>query len=383
MLCFEGKDVAVVTDVHLGYSKSDRLHVLRDLLVSWTADQTEVVLGGDLLDVQRAWDRDVLADGSLLWGPLQDLATAGRLHVIPGNHDYRLRKIIFDGMAFGAWSSACDAVDFASDLRLAPGNTFHRYFAFRKCGQTWLVCHGDEADFGAVAKKAVGSGWRLALDVVYGVEDQRDPNLIRAIENAALTREYTKALYYGLRWLLDKLAGRGVVRFSAAESLVGQGLVGSDIVQSTADAGLDFATELAAGVAAHYSAEKADAGGRGFVAAGTSPAERDLAWLLGDDREETPGFRADVAPAKPKPDLHDVPGLLTAPDASWDKPGVVAGEYPPTNYVIGHRHYDEMVRVGDSWVIDCGSWEQASCREPRYLWLDDSGPRLMPEGVNP
>lgn len=87
--------IIATSDVHLGYSKSDRVEFARFL--DWVAvqeDVTDLVLAGDILEF---WRRDMVAvtmENADIMARLIAMYKSGmRVHYIAGNHDYTVRHL--------------------------------------------------------------------------------------------------------------------------------------------------------------------------------------------------------------------------------------------------------------------------------------------------
>ena len=87
--------IIAMSDVHLGYSKSNKADFARFL--NWVAlqeDVTDLVLAGDILEF---WRRDMIAvtmENSDIIARLAAMRNGGmKIHYIAGNHDYTVRHL--------------------------------------------------------------------------------------------------------------------------------------------------------------------------------------------------------------------------------------------------------------------------------------------------
>jgi UDP-2,3-diacylglucosamine pyrophosphatase LpxH len=87
--------IIAVSDVHLGYSKSNKADFARFLdCVAVREDVTDLVLAGDILEF---WRRDMVAatmENSDIIARLVTMRNGGmKIHYIAGNHDYTVRHL--------------------------------------------------------------------------------------------------------------------------------------------------------------------------------------------------------------------------------------------------------------------------------------------------
>lgn len=83
----------VISDMHLGARPVNdvlRSHLVRARLMPWLARADQVVLLGDALELRQAPIDDALDSARPFFGELGEAVGAGRVVVVPGNHDHPL-----------------------------------------------------------------------------------------------------------------------------------------------------------------------------------------------------------------------------------------------------------------------------------------------------
>ncbi len=84
--------IIAVSDVHLGYDKSNKEDFLRFLDTCCSADVDHLVLLGDILDFWRCNDARIVIDNAKILAKIVSL-NVKNIHYIAGNHDYYLLKL--------------------------------------------------------------------------------------------------------------------------------------------------------------------------------------------------------------------------------------------------------------------------------------------------
>jgi UDP-2,3-diacylglucosamine pyrophosphatase LpxH len=84
--------IIVVSDVHLGYEKSDRESFRRFLEQCMTVEIEHFVILGDLFDFWRANNAQAIIDNRDILGQILGL-NANNFYYVPGNHDYLIHRL--------------------------------------------------------------------------------------------------------------------------------------------------------------------------------------------------------------------------------------------------------------------------------------------------
>jgi hypothetical protein len=188
-----GGTLVVVSDVHIGAAPAGNVECLAEMLDVWRRGRCHVVFAGDLLDLWCAEDDAAWAALQPVLPGIRALARDGLLWLIPGNHDFRLRDEVSppsvpeSGPLRAFWDTyekRC-ATLFLPSLGLTDrSRVLHRHLVVRSNGVHFVITHGDETDFGQIAKELLPRNWFGLLAWVYRGVDMLPATVCSTIERA-------------------------------------------------------------------------------------------------------------------------------------------------------------------------------------------------------
>ena len=360
--------IAVLADVHLGCIKTDTIGELWGLLDEWSGDSTvHVVIGGDFIDPWCAGDNDLEKDLKQVSHLVEALSVDGRLSYVVGNHDYCIRR-----MALGL-----EPTDWAKKMGLNELNTYHRYLVLGFGGRRWVMCHGDEMNFGYSTRSFLRSlspplpgrdprlekHWPNVLGWAYEVIDRRKPMTNATVRDIHRRLVSLRTEIVGLRWPLrtakKRKQGWDSDDVPSWEELLADSAISEDdIAVALSEAGEECLQELESG-----DMPQAEPGGP--LGVPTPEGADEMSWTA----EKGDLFDFSLKAARDR----------ATPGSARDRPPntVSQGDLRKSSLVIGHRHEPELIHQEDgnrdTYLIDAGSWH-CDCDDVTYLWIDQEGP---------
>lgn len=162
----EQPKVRFVADVHLGKCTATDRQDFAELLERYEkATSVHLVVLGDFLDLLCCADGEYTHGYTEMRQSLGILAAQERLTWVIGNHDIRVRDRLFgyreprsgaarnfESKVLKDYRKVAANTDLPSLFSMHKCNSYHRYACLKTNQGNWLLCHGDEINFGRAWK---------------------------------------------------------------------------------------------------------------------------------------------------------------------------------------------------------------------------------------